>query len=186
MNGNADPALDIGEIYANAIKDPALFSTIDIDKMLDSIEHAKNDYLENKTMESVTGEIYERVSELPISVESMENICKKLIGYRFVDEIHELHKGKVVSWVRIRKTATQELLESTGVTEENNYVIQPKLSGTGIVVNIKFSDKGTIVVVANPPNHRFTQYRFDDCLTFQKMSQEEQLILMAYEYLEQK
>jgi hypothetical protein len=31
---------------------------------------------------------------------------------------------------------------------------------------------------------RFIQYKFDDCLTFQKLSSEEQLILMAYEHLE--
>ena len=180
----SDKNIDVGEIYKNALKDPSLFSTIDIDKMLDSIENEKNDYLENKTMDSVTQEIYEKISDLPIPDESKENICKKLIGYRYVDEIHELHKGKITSWIRIKKSAAQELLERQIKGSENTYTIQPKLSGTGILVNIKFADRGTNVVISNPPNHRFTQYRFDDCLTFQKMTEEEQLILMAYEYLD--
>jgi hypothetical protein len=180
----SDKNIDVGEIYQNALKDPSLFSTIDIDKMLDSIENEKNDYLENKTMDSVTQEICEKISDLPISDESKENICKKLIGYRYVDEIHELHKGKITSWIRIKKSAAQELLERQIKGSENTYTIQPKLSGTGILVNIKFADRGTNVVISNPPNHRFTQYRFDDCLTFQKMTEEEQLILMAYEYLD--
>lgn len=180
----SDKNIDVGEIYKNALKDPSLFSTIDIDKMLDSIENEKNDYLENKTMDSVTQEICEKISDLPIPDESKENICKKLIGYRYVDEIHELHKGKITSWIRIKKSAAQELLERQIKGSENTYTIQPKLSGTGILVNIKFADRGTNVVISNPPNHRFTQYRFDDCLTFQKMTEEEQLILMAYEYLD--
>ena len=174
---------EIHNIYENAKKDPSLFSTLDIDKILSSVENEKNDYLENKTTTTVAQEIYEKLSELPLSSESIEFLCKKLIGYRYVDEIHELHKGKVVSWIRIRKTATQEQLESSGEIEREPYSIQPKLTGTGIVVNIKFSEKGTNVVISNPPNQRFTQYRFDDCYTFQKMSEEEQLILMAYEYL---
>jgi hypothetical protein len=135
-------------------------------------------------MDSVTQEICEKISDLPIPYESKENICKKLIGYRYVDEIHELHKGKITSWIRIKKSAAQELLERQIKGSENTYTIQPKLSGTGILVNIKFADRGTNVVISNPPNHRFTQYRFDDCLTFQKMTEEEQLILMAYEYLD--
>jgi hypothetical protein len=175
---------EIHNIYENAKKDPSLFSTLDIEKMLSSVENEKNDYLENKTTTTVTQEIYEKLSELPLPCEFVAVLCKKLIGYRYVDEIHELHKGKVVSWIRIRKTATQEQLESTGELNFEPYSIQPKLTGTGIVVNIKFSDKGTNVVISNPPNQRFTQYRFDDCYTFQKMSEEEQLILMAYEYLD--
>jgi hypothetical protein len=30
--------------------------------------------------------------------------------------------------------------------------------------------------------NRFIQYKFDDCITFQKLSTEEQLIMMAYEH----
>lgn len=179
-----DKNIDVGEIYQNALKDPSLFSTIDIDKMLESIENEKNDYLENKTMDSVTQEICDKIGYLSIPDESKESICKKLIGYRYVDEIHELHKGKVTAWIRIRKSVAQELLEKQSVGAETPYIVQPKLSGTGILVNIKFADRGTNVVISNPPNHRFTQYRFDDCLTFQKMTEEEQLILMAYEYLD--
>jgi hypothetical protein len=32
--------------------------------------------------------------------------------------------------------------------------------------------------------NRFIQYRFDECLTFQKLSSEEELLLMAYEHLQ--
>jgi hypothetical protein len=174
---------EIREIYENAKKDPSLFSTLDIDHLLSSVENEKNNHLSKKTSATVTKEIYEKLLELPFSNENVEILCNKLLGYRYVDEIHELQKGKVVSWIRIRKSATQEKLEAEKA-ESTSFALQPKLSGTGIVVNIKFTDTGTNVVISNPPNKRFTQYRFDDCYTFQKMSEEEQLLLMAYEYIE--
>ena len=42
---NMDPN-QIQEIFENARKDPELFSTIDIEQLLESIESEKNDYLE--------------------------------------------------------------------------------------------------------------------------------------------
>jgi hypothetical protein len=84
-----------------------------------------------------------------------------LIGYRYVDEIRYLHKGKHIRWIR-----------------QNNKI--PSLTNGGIVVNIKFLDNGIHIVCKNSQN-RFIQYKFDDCITFQRLSVEEQLLLMAYE-----
>ena len=39
--------LNIQEIFENARKDPTLFSTMNIEELLNSIENEKNDYLEN-------------------------------------------------------------------------------------------------------------------------------------------
>ena len=41
--------INVQEIFENAMRDPTLFSTIDIENLLTSIENEKNDYLENKT-----------------------------------------------------------------------------------------------------------------------------------------
>jgi len=151
---------DINQIFEDAIKDPSLFSTIDIDNLLNSIETDRNDYLDTKTIQTVTDEIYEKVSEQIQNNEALEDICSKLMGYRVVDEIHELHKGKHVRWLR----------------SGNN-----KLTTGGIVVDIKFMDNGIQVLCKNSMN-RFVQYKFDDCITFQKLSLDEQVILMAYKY----
>lgn len=149
--------MDVNEIFNNVMKDPTLMSTLDIDKLLETVENERNDYLENKTTASINTEIYEIISNLGLK----PDIFDKLIGYRFVDEIHELHKGKHVRWIR----------KNTG-----------KLTNGGIVMEIKFLDNGTQILCMNSQN-RFIQYKFDDCCTFQKLSIEEQLILMAYENL---
>ena len=148
-------------MFENAMNDPTLLSTIDINKLLDTLENDKNDYLENKTIETVTKEIYSNINKLDISVEEKKRYCQLLSEYRLVNDIHELHKGKQIKWIRL----------------SNN-----KLIGGGIVVNIKFLDNGTHVLVKNLMN-KFIQIKFDDIWIFQKMTMQEQLILMAYGYV---
>ena len=152
--------LNINQLFEDALKDPNLFSTIDIDNLLSKIETDKHDYLENKTMASITTEIYELISDQFHEIDKKKEICKKLTGYRYVDEINELHKGKHIRWIR----------NGTGT-----------LTNGAIVVDIKFMDNGIHVMCKNGMN-RFIQYKFDDCITFQKLSNEEQLIMMAYDY----
>jgi hypothetical protein len=152
---------NINQLFEEALNDPSLLSTLDIDNLLDSIESTKNDYLDNKTMSDISNEIREKVEETGISHEKKEAIIAKLNGYRVVDEIYELHKGKMVRWIR------------------ND---TDKLTNGGIVTDIKFLENGVHVLCMNS-QRRFIQYKYDDCYTFQKMSIEEQLILMAYEQL---
>lgn len=159
----------INEIFENALKDPELFSTLDIEKLLESIENEKNEYLDERTMADITKDIYEKISGI-YSIETRENVCNKLIGYRYVDELHELHKGKHVRWIR---------------TCHYQNGAELKLTNGGIVVDIKFLDNGTHILCKNAMG-RFIQYKFDDCFTFQKLSVDEQLILMAYEHISSK
>jgi len=159
-NPNELTADTIEQVYNDAINDPTLLSSLDIDELLDTLENETNDYLENKTLDGITEEIYKEVCEICDEQEIQEKICLKLVGYRMIDELHELHKGKHVRWIR-RGTN--------------------KLTNGGIVVDIKFLDTGTHILCMNSMN-RFIQYKYDDCVTFQKMSSTEMLILMAYEH----
>uniref|UniRef100_A0A6C0B281 Uncharacterized protein n=1 Tax=viral metagenome TaxID=1070528 RepID=A0A6C0B281_9ZZZZ len=154
--------MNVNEIFETAQKDPTLFSTLDIEAILESVENEKNDYLENKTMDEITKDVFENISELSLTKEKTKDLCDKLIGYRFIDEINELFKGRHVRWIR----------------KDSD-----KLTTGGIVVDIKFLKDGIQVLTKNNMN-RFIQYRFDECLSFQKLSNEEQLLLMAYEELQ--
>ena len=159
-------SIDIETIFENTLKDPELLSTIDIDQLLKTIEDNKNDYLENKTIKKVTDDIFNIINTLNTTDEKKTLLCNKLSGYRHVDEIRELHKGKYTRWIRKK------------FQNEN-----PLLTNGGTLVNIIFTDGGTNITCKTTMN-RFFQYKFDECLVFQKLSMEEQLILMAYEYID--
>lgn len=156
--------INVGEIFQNAMKDPTLFSTINIEELLQSIENVKNDYLENKTLDTVATDIRNELKELNYPMEIQNIIGEKLIGYRLVEEINELHPGKYIRWIRRPK---------------HRHEINTLTNGA-IVSSIRFTNNGTTVGCKSGGN-RFLQIRFDDCVIFQKMTAEEQLLLMAYE-----
>ena len=151
--------LNVNRLFERALNDPTLLSNLDIDKLLDSLENDRNDYLENKTIETVTREIYNIISQLNLPTEKKKQYCEMLNEYRLVNDINELHKGKHIKWINIGTD---------------------KLIGGGIVLNIKFLDNGTHVLVKTQTN-TFVQIKYDERHIFQKMTVQEQLILMAYE-----
>lgn len=159
--------INLEEIFQNAQEDPDLFSKINVEELLNALEKSTTDYLENKTIAIINQEIYDTINTLSCTIDRKREICNKLIGYRLVNELFELHRGKIVRTIKL-------------TTDDN---MNPSLRMHGVVMNIKFLDNGTHVVCMNP-SRKFSQYKFDQHLTFQKLSMDEQLILMAYDYME--
>ena len=151
--------MNINEIIKEAQEDPSLLSRINVDKLLESLESVKNDFLENQTIESISANVFDSISKLSIDREIIASHCEKLIGYRFVDELHLLHKGKYVRWIR--------------------HDLPDKLMKGAVVVDIQFCDFGANVLCRLMTGN-FLRYRFDKCHTYQKLTDEEQLILMLY------
>jgi hypothetical protein len=83
MENNNQEKIDVHEIFENALKDPELFSTLDIEQLLDSIENDKNDYLENKTMNLVTEDIFKLIINLKDELLHCEDISKLFVLLRF-------------------------------------------------------------------------------------------------------
>lgn len=154
--------MDVKEIFEQALKDPSLTSNLDIEKLVESLEDERNDYLENKTMQEINQDIFNKIKKLNTSLDDKKDICEKLIGYHPINEVYELHKGKHIRWIR------------------NN-----KLTNGGIIVDIKFTNNGTQVLCMNSAK-RFIQIKIDECIIFQKLSETEQLIIMAYECVQNK
>lgn len=169
---------EIENIYKAAINDPEIFSQIDMDKLMDSIENEKNQYLENKKTTHITKEIIHSMDEYDILPELRQQICAKLVGYRFVDEIYQLHKGKHVRWIK-----KSDILNTNNNTNTNNSYRIPQLHKGGIVVEIKFQDNGIYIICRLSNTAYIIKYKYDDCLTYQKLSTDEQLILLANNYI---
>lgn len=111
-------------------------------------------YLSELSITNVQKTIRRIVEQTTVDVEKTMN---SLANYRFVDEIKDLHLGKHIRWIRIDSDS--------------------KLTNGGIVIKLSFLAKGTYIYCKN--GRTIMQYNFDDCYTFQKLSAEEHLILMA-------
>ncbi len=95
-----------------------------------------------------------RTSLIELGVAADEYI-QKLEGYKQINQICDLLRGRHIRWIR----------EKT------------KLTNGAILVDIKFLDSGTHLLCKNPMGKMF-QIKYDDCVIFQRMTADE--ILIAY------
>jgi hypothetical protein len=167
--------MNIQEIYDQALVDPTLFSNIDIDQLLENIESETTEYLEGQTLKTISETIY----RILIPLQSQLNIiaiCDKLIGYRYVERICEIRIGVYIRWIN-----------NTDIDSNNsNKAITNKtllLKPGGTVISVKVCEE-CVQIICKTAFHRHISFRFDECIVFQKLTTEEQLILMSYEYIQ--
>jgi hypothetical protein len=149
--------MNIADLIKQAKQDATLLPSINATELLKSLESVKNDFLENETINSISKNVLESLVSLNINAEIIEKHYNKLAGYRFVDELHLLHRGKYVRW--IRHDAPEKLIKGA------------------VVVDIQFGDFGTNVLCRLMTGD-FLKYRFDKCNTYQKLTNDEQFILL--------
>jgi NDP-sugar pyrophosphorylase family protein len=153
--------MDIDAVFEKVRQDTSLLANIDIEELLKNVSNEKHDYLDNKTLGDVLDENISAVKTLGLTKEKMKDVCNRLAGYRYVENLYELHKGKHIRWIR----------------NDNK-----TLTNGAIVMDVKFLDNGSHILCRNA-QHRLFQVKFNECLIFQKLSTGEQLILMAYEHV---
>ena len=133
---------------------------LNIQELLDNAED-KLEYLQktvwtngiptqqNKTLADINREVFEVITR-NAPPETHQEYCEKLIGYRVVHELPELHKSRFV---------------------------KIKLQVFGIVLNVKFLDSGTNVVCLLSTKC-IRQFKYNDAIAvFQKLTDDEQLFL---------
>lgn len=133
-------------------KNPELQSDINIQTVLDSAENVDNNYIGEHSLKTISKEVIDTLQNENIENETIYKYCNSLLHYRLIEQIYHIHKGKHIRWLRNKK-----------------------LTNGGIVVDVKFLDNGTHILCKN--QNRFIQYKFDDCITFQKLTADELLIL---------
>lgn len=153
------------KIYREAKSDASLVNKIEINELLKHIDHETINYLDKKTNADIIKEIEQSLRDefgKEIEKKDLLSFVKRLIGYRFVDELDLLQIGYHTRWIQ-------------------KYQEPIKLTNGGLLVNTLFTDDGVNLVI-KLWNGGFVRVRFDDCLIYQKLSYSEQIVLMASDY----
>jgi hypothetical protein len=159
---------DISQLFKNARADPTLLSQLNIDELLNTLDD-KNDHLENKTLDDISQEIYDALCSVEwLPPQKRKEFCNNLLEYRYADEVHKIHIGKYIKVLRIQPVP------------EN--VDEVKLCPGGFVLKVFFTQKGAYLFCRNVNEKTYT-YKMTNFLFFQKMSTEEQMILVVNEEL---
>jgi hypothetical protein len=162
--------MDISQIFEDAKKDPSLLANLDLDALFSQMDASPAEYLANTTLAEISATVYRKIKSVTNDAECIADLCSKLTEYRCIDEIFEIQKGKYIRSISLEKMGAPTLNNGT-----------PTLNNGGIVVDIKFTDTGTHVLCKN--RMKFFQIPFDKHLIFQKLSTDEQLYLMACQYI---
>lgn len=134
-----------------------------LEKAFNNEENTQLLELTNKKIETVK---IKMLNKLNLSKKQFKEISKKLENYRYIDELPELKYGSFIRWISLK----------------NPEVI--KLSNGGLVMEIKIDLSGIKIVCKNNMN-RFFQINMNENLIFQKLNNQENVLLSALDYINQ-
>jgi hypothetical protein len=140
-------------------------SSLNEEYLLKSLDNECNESMSNLTSKKIKAIKNDHLQQLQIPREVLKDYHKKLKDYRFVDDLSNIQYGRYIRWINL--------------TNPENL----KLTAGGIIIDIKILDDGIHLVCKNFRNTKF-QIKIDECFIFQKLSDQEKVILSALDYLE--
>jgi hypothetical protein len=134
-------------------------------KLSEALDDEANDGIMNLSTRKILEMNLSILKELHLDRNTTLDYLKKLKGYRYIDEMKDLKYGAFIRWIPI--------------TDPNNL----QLKYCGIICDIKITDNGVLIVCKNFM-HRCYSFIMDKCLIFQKLTNQEQVIISALDHLE--
>jgi hypothetical protein len=98
------------------------------------------------------------LDNLHLNKKEMTDILKKLKKYKYVEEVDDLKYGAFIRWI--------PLIDPDNLP----------LHHAGMICEIKFTDEETIISCKNFMHRHYT-IKMDECLIFQKFTNEEKLMM---------
>ena len=138
---------------------------MDVDKLIYALDNDSNENIMHLTTIKIMEMNLNILKELHLQKEVTLDYLKKLKGYRYIDELNELKHGYFIRWIPITNPSYLPL----------HYC--------GIICDIKITDDGVLVKCKNFM-HRHYIFKLDECLIFQKLTTQEQIIINALDHLE--
>jgi len=148
---------------------------MDIENLLKALDNEDNTKFINLNTKKINKMKSEIIKELNIPSNKTTEILKKLKEYMYIDEISELRYGSFIRWINIKYNDTNN-------SEESNSKNNIYLNNGGILCEINITDDGMLLTCKNFMN-KFYKIKMDECLIFQKLSGQEQVLLSALDHI---
>lgn len=164
---DTDYAVDSDEDLLQSVLDEPTFP-LDINAILSAMNKAENNTIANMTFKKITDRRHEILSSLNLTTEKMEEFERKLHMYRVIENPYDLKHNQLIRWIPLRSLETRP------------YVT---IGGTLFRVRENQVEKLHIVTIRNIKKFVYN-IRFELNVMFQRLSQEELLILRAVDYVD--
>ena len=139
-------------------------NTLDMDSLLHALDNENNSSIGDLTTEKIQTYKNNALQQLQLPREILKQYHKKLKNYRLVEDLPDVQYGHYIRWISLK--------------DPNNI----KLTNGGIICDIRVFNQQVHIRCKNNLN-RIMQIILDECLVFQKLSDQERVILDVLDYL---
>jgi len=139
---------------------------MDVNQLLKALEDDSNETLLNFTTDKIKEMNLNVLKELNLSKQDTLELLKKLKDYKYVDEMNELKYGAYIRWIPIEDPDNIHLTKGA------------------LFCEMKIKDDGVFFICKNYGyNYRHFQISMDKNLIFQKLTNQELVLLSALDHL---
>jgi hypothetical protein len=137
---------------------------MDIDHLKKALDNESNESLCDLNSGLIKQIKNDMLQQLQLPRDKLKEFHKKLKDYRYVDDLSNLQYGRFIRWINLNKT-------------DNIF-----LTNGAHIMDIKIEKKGIQVLCRNNMN-RFITLNIDQHMIFQKITDQEQVLICAMDYL---
>ena len=138
---------------------------MDVANLLHALSNDNNEAVVDLDYATIAKHKNELLQQLNLPKEELVKLHKQLKAYRCVNTLEDLRFGSYVRWISLKNPE------------------RIKLTNGGIVCDIQEKQGDIIVKCKNKMNMLF-QFKLSEVLLFQKLSEQEEVILKALKYLQ--
>jgi hypothetical protein len=143
-------------------------SNLNVEQLLKALENENNSSITNLNSQKIKTIKNNILQKLQLSSNELKTFHKKLQDYRYVEELNEIQFGSFIRWIPLHK-------ESSEI----------KLTNGGFICDIKILNEGIHIRCRNNMGRIF-QLKLDENLIFQKLNNQEKVLLSVIDYLDKK
>jgi hypothetical protein len=164
---DTDYAVDSDEDLLQSVIDEPTFP-LNVNMILSAMNRTENNTIANTSKREIDAKRHEILSSLHLTPEKLAEFERKLSMYRVIENPYDLKHCQLIRWIPLRSLEARPYLT---------------LGGTLFKVQENKEDGTHLVTIRNIKRFIFN-IRFESNIMFQRLSQEELLILSVVEYIQ--
>jgi len=141
---------------------------MNIEDVLHSLDNDRNLSISKLTYDKINNMKYNMLERLGMNDDELESMLHKLADYRYVEELQDIQHGAFIRYVPL--------------TSKNRQKEDIILKNGGFICEVKILGSGVHLLCRNHFRKIF-QLKLDEVLIFQKLSNQEEIILSVFDYL---
>ena len=137
---------------------------MDIEDLKKALDNESNESICNLNSSLIKQIKNDMLQQLQLPRDKLKDLHNKLKYYRYVDDLSNLQYGRFIRWINLKKT-------------DNIF-----LTNGAHIMDIKIEKTGIQVLCRNNMN-RFITLNIDEHMIFQKITEQESILISAMDYL---